>query len=208
MAKKERAEKKIPAAYYELKTRAVDDLVNANEANSPEVSPKELRKYRRRAGLHLPEGLKYFLVKWWFAGVACWFFMIGLASLGIANLDMMLIVGIVVGLLWDLPVNIFIRLKEEKKGENNGWMMFPQTGVGAGVLNVLYGVALVFLTAQTYGAVNAFLTAGGAETALGVEPILFGIFVAGWDFLLLFFKRLGRSILSDAKKAADQERRR
>ena len=33
------------AAYYELKTRAVEDLVTANEENSPPVSPEEIRKY-------------------------------------------------------------------------------------------------------------------------------------------------------------------
>lgn len=210
MAKKEKrpAGDETIAAYYGLKTRAVDDLVNANAANSPEVSPKELRKYRRRSRLHIPEGLQYFLVKAWFAGVACWFLMIGLAGYGIASLDMMLILGLAVGLLWDLPVNIFIRAKEEKAGELSPYMMFPKTGVGAGLLNALYGVVLVFLTAQTYGAVNALATPPDQPAALGVEPILFGVFVAGWDWLLLKAKGLLGRIVADAKKAADGERRR
>ena len=45
MAKKKRpSPSQAPAAedYYDLKTKAVDDLVNADESNSPEVSEEEL----------------------------------------------------------------------------------------------------------------------------------------------------------------------
>lgn len=203
---KQRKPDKTAAEYYELKSSAVDQLVNANATNTPEYSAKELRKYRRRSIVNLPEGLKYFLVKWWFAGVVCWFFLIGLGTMGIAALDMMLIMGIVTGLLWDLPVNIFIRLKAEKK-EFGRYMMFPNTGVGAGALNVIYGLVLVFLTAQTYTAVDLVLKELGSERILSVEPVLFGVFTAGWDWILLKFKGLGKRILEDAKKNAAAPRR-
>ena len=197
---------KTAAEYYELKTGAVDDLINANVTNTPAVSEKELRKYRRRSVRNMPDGLKFFLLKWWFAGVVCWFFLIGLGMYGIRTLDMMLIMGVVTGLLWDLPVNIFIRLKAEKK-DFSRYMMFPKTGVGAGVLNALYGILLVYLTAQTYAAADMVLQAAGDSTLLSVGPILFGIFTAGWDWILLKCRRIGKNILADARRSAAGENR-
>ena len=194
---------KTAAEYYELKSDAVNELINANVTNTKPVDPKELKKYRRKSILNLPEGLKYFLLKWWFAGVVCWFFMIGLSPYGINTLDMIVIMGVVTGLLWDLPVNAFIRLKAETK-EYGRYMMFPKTGVVAGALNVVYGIVLIFLTAMTYNAVNAALGTGSGEGAIGVGPILFGIFTAGWDWLLLQCKKLGGAMLADAKKSAAQ----
>ena len=192
---------KTAAEYYELKSGAVDDLINANVTNTPEVDPKELRKYRRKSIGNIPDGLKFFLVKWWFAGVVCWFFMIGMGSY-VDTPDIILIMGIVTGLLWDLPVNIFIRLKADQK-DFSRYMMFPKTGVVAGILNALYGIVLIILTAMTYTAVNAALQTGGG--VLGVGPILFGVFTAGWDWILLKCRKLGSGILADAKKKASAQ---
>ena len=192
---------KTAAEYYELKSDAVNELVNANVTNTKQVNPKELRKYRRKSLLNLPEGLKYFLLKWWFAGVVCWFFLIGLGTYGINTLDMILIMGIVVGLLWDLPVNIFIRMKAEEK-EYSRYMMFPKTGVLAGILNAVYGLLLVFLTAETYSLANRIIYASGNTEMLSVGPILFGTFTAGWDWILLQARKLGRGMLADARKDA------
>ena len=193
---------KTAAEFYELKTDAVDRLVNANVTNTEDIPEKELKKYRRKSILNLPEGLKYFLLKAWFAGVICWFFLIGLGSYGIASLDMIAIMGIVTGLIWDLPVNIYIRLKAEAK-DYGRWMMFPKTRVGAGICNVLYGLVLVALVAGTYAVINRLLYAVGSERALSVEPILYGLLTAGWDWICLRFKALGQNILSDAREKAD-----
>lgn len=198
--RRNKGREKTAAEYYELNTRAVDELINANVTNTAEANPKELRKYRRKSIRNISEPLKFFLLKWWFAGVVCWFFLIGLGSYGISTPDMLLIMGIVTGLLWDLPVNIFIRLKAEKK-DYNRYMMFPQTGVMAGVLNAVYGIALVFLTALVYIAVNKALSGDGSGI-LSVGPILFGVFTAGWDWILLQCKKLARGMVADAKKSA------
>ena len=190
---------KTAAEYYELKTDAVNELINANVTNTKEVSSRELRKFRSKSLRNLSENLKYFVLKWWFAGVVCWFFLIGLGSYGISTPDMVLIMGIVTGLLWDLPVNIFIRLKAEKK-DYDRFMMFPKTGVAAGILNAVYGVVLMVLTALVYTGVNAAIQPAGGNLAVG--PILFGFFTAGWDWILLKAKMLAGRIIADAKKQA------
>ena len=68
---RDREAPKAAAEYYRLKTKAVDDLVGANVSNSPPVSEKELRKYRKTRWLHLSAGVKAFLIKWWFVGAVC-----------------------------------------------------------------------------------------------------------------------------------------
>lgn len=201
-----KAPDKAAAEYYDLKSSAVDELINANVTNTPEIDPRELKKYRSRRVKYFPDGLKFFLLKWWFAGVVCWFFMIGLGSYGIAALDMMIIMGVVTGLVWDLPVNIIIRMRTEKQ-DFGRYMMFPKTGVAAGLLNVLFGLLLVYLTAQTYAAVAMGLKATGSDSILSVGPIFFGLFTAAWDWILLRFKKLGSNILADAKKNAAGQKR-
>jgi len=41
--KKDKSE--VPSDYYDLHKEAIDDLVNATEENSPEVSEEEIAKY-------------------------------------------------------------------------------------------------------------------------------------------------------------------
>ena len=68
-------ERRVPAEYYRLNTKAVDDLVTADESNSPEVSREELNKYRSGPKIRLRDWVKAFLIKWWFAGAVCFFFL-------------------------------------------------------------------------------------------------------------------------------------
>lgn len=183
-------EKKAAAAYYELKTKAVDDLVNANVTNAPQVSEKELRKYRRRGPFAIPDGVKFFFVKWWFAGVVCYFLIL---PFGAAGGPMFLAVGIAYGMAMHALVNGYLRMKAEKEGDNDAWALFPKTGIPWLIANGIYGVVLSFLTFATYALL-------GIGSAMG--PILFGTFVALWDGVFLLFKRLFLAILRDAKKNA------
>ncbi len=194
-ARRDRAgdEKKTAAEYYELKTKAVDDLVNANVTNAPEVSRAELRKYRQRGKFSVSDPVKFFFVKWWFAGVVCWFLVLGLSAYGVANLDRVVITGIAYGMLMHALVNGYLRMKAETEGANNGWALFPKTGVPWLFANVAYGIVLCFLAFATYWWL-------GLNRSIG--PILFGTFVAAWDGCFILFKRLFLRILADARKNA------
>ncbi|MBQ4226453.1 MAG: hypothetical protein II664_09075, partial [Oscillospiraceae bacterium] len=74
--KKQKKEDRSAAGYYDLKTDAVDRLVDAK--NAPEVSDAEIRKYTNKNQFRLPAWLKIVLVKFWFAGAVCYFFLWGL----------------------------------------------------------------------------------------------------------------------------------
>jgi len=189
--------------YYRLNTRAIDDLVDATPENSPKVSEKELRKYRSGPRIHLRDWLKALLIKWWFNGAVCFFFFWGLGILVPNQENQMLILGLALGFVTDLMVNNIFRYYAKTPGANDRWMMFGKKGFASLPLNILYGYVLLACVIGTYNMVNvAIVSVTGAKDSvpLGVEPILFGLFTTGWDFLFLGIKRLFKRVLDDARQ--------
>lgn len=185
--------------YYKLNTKAVDDLVTANEANSPKVSEEELRAYRSHGKVKIADWVKALFIKAWFAGAVCFFFMWGLGNYYADQLDMLFVTGTALGIVTDLLTNNVLRFISKTQGANDRWMMFPQKGFISFPLNILYGYVILILVALLYNVINLTIIhfTGAADTVpLGVEPILFGIFCMGFDVLLirikLFFKGLFR----------------
>ncbi len=183
---------KAAAEYYELKTKAVDDLVNANVTNSPEVSQRELKKYRKRGRFSIPDQVKFFLVKWWIAGVICYFVWLPVQTIG--NWELMVFgTGLATGVLMHVIANAYIRMKTDDPKLDIQWMMFPKAGIPWMIANAVYGAVLSLFAFMTYAVI-------GLNHAVG--PVLYGIFVAVWDLIFLGFKRLMLRIIEDAKKKA------
>lgn len=192
-----------PAAedYYDLKTKAVDDLVNADESNSPEVTEEELERYGARKKSGIPNWLKVCSIKFWFPAAVCYFFFWGLGGYVADMLDLMFITAIVLGMVTDLLTNNAIRFFAPAEGGNDGWMMFPKKRFITFFLNIFYSFLLMFLVFCIYTGINMALIAitGASEDTvfLGVEPILFGVFylvcdlllTAGKNFLAAHFRR-------------------
>ena len=198
------------ASYYRLNTKAVDDLVNATKENSPKVSEAELRKYRSGPKIRLKDWLKALLIKWWFGGAVCFFFLWGL-GLAVQNREnQLLILGLALGFVTDLLVNNIFRYYAKTPGANDRWMMFPKKGFASLPLNILYGFLLLGCVVMTYNTVNGIivsLTGERDSVPLGVEPLLFGLLTAGWDFLFLGIRHTGARILADARgKTEGQEK--
>ena len=174
--------------YYKLKTRAVDDLVNANEENSPEVSEEELRTYRSGPKLKLADWVKLVFVKFWFAGAVCFFIIWGLGGFFADELDLLFVTGIVLGMVTDLLTNNVLRFFEKTEGENRRWIMVNRRGTAGLFLNIFYGFVVLALVWGLYNVINliaAGLTGQPDRVVLGVEPVLFGLFCMGFDLLLL-----------------------
>ena len=189
--------------YYKLNTKAVDDLVNADESNSPEVSEEELKKYRSRSGLKLGDTVKALLIKFWFAGACCFFFFWGLGVYLSDFLDQFVVLGIAMGMITDLLVNNIFRFYEKTPGGNDRWMMFPKRSFANLFFNILYAFLLLFVVYTLYNVINGVIVGitGAADSVpLGVEPVLFGLFYLGADLLFLGVKHLLRRIVDDAKK--------
>lgn len=209
MAKKKKTaaveEQRTTADYYKLNVKAVEDLVGANAENSPKVSEAELSRYRSGPKIKLSDWAKAVLIKVWFAGAACFFFLWGLGTYIGDQLDQMAVLGLALGVITDLLTNNLYRFYAKRPGDNDRWMMFPKKGFITLPLNILYGFVILLCVVMTYHLINAGLMAvtGDHERIfLGVEPILFGVFAAAWDLLLIKIKQTARNMLSDAKKSA------
>jgi len=192
------------AAYYRLNTRAVEDLVTANEENSPPVSRAELRKYQSGPKVKVADWVKALILKWWAGGMICYFFIWGLSTFTMNPWDHLAVLGLALGLVTNLIVNNIFRFIAREEGAYDRWMMFPGKKLYFLPLDVLYGLLLVACAQMTYNGLNLLLAGSAAESspALGVEPIGFGIILTLWDLLFLGMKHLGRRILSDAKRQA------
>jgi len=203
-------EEKDLSRYYRLNTKAVDDLVNADVSNSPQVSRAELDRYRSGPKIRLRDWLKVLLVKWWFNGAVCFFFYWGLGNAVTNRENLLLILGLAIGFVADLLVNNIFRYYEKTPGGNGRWMMFGRKGFASLPLNVLYGFLLLLCVMMTYNTVNGVIvsvTGNRDSVPLGVEPILFGLITTGWDFLFLGIRRLGKQIVADAKQGNQTRKR-
>ena len=201
--KPEKEPDRSAAEYYRLNTRAVDDLVTADVSNSPKVSRKELDKYRSGPKIHLSDWVKVILVKWWFAGAVCFFFLWGLGTVVPNRENQLIITGLGLGFVTDLLVNKIFRYYEKTPGGNNRWMMVTKKGFISLPLNVIYAFVLLACIVGTYNAVNAvWLAASGQQDTipLGVGPILFGLFATVWDLIFLGMKQMLKRIISDADR--------
>ncbi len=189
--------------YYKLNRQAVEDLVTASEENSPEVPKAELRKYHAVPRFKVADWLKVILIKAWFAGMICYFFIWGLSTYTLNQLDHLAIIALALGMVTNLITNNVLRFIAKTPGAYDRWMMVPQKKVWFLPLDLLYAMLLVLCVLMTYNLVNTVAAniTGNTESAfLGVEPILFGIFTMGWDLLFTGMKQLMKRIVSDAKK--------
>jgi len=193
---------------YNLKSDAVDALVNADSEDAPEYSQEELDKYRSRKGKGVPETVKILFIKAWFAGAICFFFLWGLGTYIGSMIDMLFILGIALGMATDLLVNNVIRFIEKTPGANDNWMMIPPKGVKSLFLNVLYAFVVIMFVYGLYNVINLAITTitGNSDTVpLGVEPILFGVFCMGFDILFVGMKNLMKDIIAQARQKARGE---
>lgn len=191
--------------YYKLKTKAIDDLINANEENSPEVTPEDLKQYSSPSKFKLSEWAKAVLIKLWFAGAVCFFVFWGLGTYITASLDMMFVFGIALGIVTDLLVNNIFRFYAKTPGANDRWLMFPKKNFINFFFNILYAFVLLTAVYMLYNIINGVIVSitGNTDTVpFGVEPIGFGTFYMMFDMLFIGMKRLFKKIVDDAKKSA------
>lgn len=192
---------------YNLKSDAVEALVNADTEEAPEYSEEELQRYLSHKGKGIPEIVKILFIKAWFAGAVCFFFLWGLGTYIGSMIDMLFILGVALGMATDLLVNNVLRFIEKTEGANDKYMMFPKKKTINLFLNVAYSFLIVISVYGLYNLVNTVITSitGNADTVpLGVEPILFGVFCLGFDMLFVTMKNVMKSIVTQAmEKASD-----
>lgn len=194
----ETASSETGSTNYRLKSQAVDDLVDANNGKAPEYSQEELERYRRKSRFSIPQMAKLMLLKAWFPGAVCYFVLWGLGVYTSSMLDMLFILGIVMGMVTDLLTNNVLRFLEKSPGENEKWLMVRTKGVMGFFLNIFYGFVILFCVFILYNLINGAMiaiTGNGDTVPLGVEPVLFGTFCMGFDMLFVTIKQRIRRAL-------------
>ncbi len=185
--------------YYELKTDAVEALVNADTDEVPQYSEEELEKYTSRRPVRIPEALGVCLAKWWFAGAMYYFCGFGLS---LSHwVDMILVYSIVLGMVNDLLTHTLIRFFDKQKGDSDRWFMVNKKGVAGLALNILYSFPVILAVWGLYEVVKlvAALLAG-RQVTVGAEPFSFGLFVLAVDLAFVGIKNLIVRLVKNSRK--------
>ena len=223
MAKKKKQIKETTIEnYYDLKVDKIDELVAALKDETPETAANDLtmyisdctgeddRKNYTRSGKKkefdpyktdflgkIPVWVKALFVKWWFAGVVCYFVMFGIASfMNGDTLDELFLTGIILGIVVEIFVNPLFRFMERDKKEYDPYTMFPFPfkAYWTFFTNVLYYIVVVLVMYfGFYLGLNELINyIKGTEgvIAVGVEPLLFGTFTVIADMLFIGIKDL------------------
>ncbi len=201
--------------YYDLKIDKVDELVAAlkDGGDQPETEvnyemnanmgvddPKNVTRrgkqrkfnpYSRDKLSAIPTWIKAIFVKWWFAGVVCYFIMWGLSIRD--PLDLVVIVGVVLGLIVDIMVNPAFNYMQSDEREYDPYIMFPFPFKAFWTLfaNILYYLLVIYIVSQLYFGLNTMINvANGTEQLIhvGVEPLLFGTFTVIVDMAFIGIK--------------------
>lgn len=228
MAKKKKIQETTIENYYDLKVDKIDELVAAlKDETPPEKSndlsmfisdctgldepsnytrtgkKKEFDPYKVDFLGKIPTWIKAIFVKWWFAGMVCYFIMWGI---GLASLDGIVVSGAVLGIVTELLVNPLFRFMERGNREYDPYMMFPFPfkAYWTFFTNILYYILVAALVNGIYYGVNEMINAiNGVENAIpfGVEPLLFGTFCVAADMALIGVKDLIVYLVKRRKKS-------
>lgn len=213
--------------YYDLKVDKVDELVaalkddnatfedevnysiNANTGiNDPKNvkangKEKQFDPYKIDRLSRVPTWLKAFFIKWWFAGVVCYFIMWGLSISD--GLDRVVLCGIVLGLFVDILVNPLFKYMESDRREYDDYMMFPFPfrAFWTFFTNLIYYVFIMFFVNLAYGGINELINFFSNTTNyvyVGVEPLLFGTLCVLVDMAFIGIKDLIVHLVKRSKK--------
>ncbi|MGN0807216.1 MAG: hypothetical protein ACI4MN_02045 [Candidatus Coproplasma sp.] len=203
--------------FYDLRTDAVDDLVealrtgeskeeistNIAEITGEEAQAKPGKKkaefdpYRRDKVSALPTWLKAIFIKWWFAGCVCYFIMMGLGSLlgdpsPATNENLFLITAVAYGVVVDVMVNPIFRYLESDRKEYNNYMMFPFPfkAFWTFFANLIYYFIVMILVNMATNGINAAVDALGGNFNVYLEPLLFATLALAIDMAFIGIKDL------------------
>lgn len=200
MSKKKQTKKqeKIESSSYKLNTNAVDRLVNADKKTYPNTKTDPGKQYRSKSFIDsIPIPIKALFIKFWFNAAVCFFIYWGLTMFIPAFWDMMLVLGVVLGVANDLLTNNVLHFFATTPGSNNKWMMFTKKKHWTLFANIPYFCVVL---ASVIGIYSILFKIGGIQ----VEPILFGICTTAIDMLFIGIKNLFIKIINDAKEKANK----
>ncbi len=213
MAKKKKIKETTIEDFYDLKVDKVDELVAALKGEDVSAygevsmkisdctgaedkgSDKEFNPYRTDFLARVPIFIKALFIKWWFAGVVCFFVNMGL-GIYVATADLVILDGIFLGLVAEVLVNPLFRFMETDRREFNGYMMFPFPfkAYWTFFTNVLYYVAIAVAVNFIYFFINEFMF------TLSIEPLSWALIVLIVDMILTGVKDFTVQLIKKRKR--------
>lgn len=183
------AKEPLPMTIAECTGEATPDT-KTRTGKDKRFDPYKLDKFSR-----IPVWLKAIFIKFWFAGAVCYFVMFGL-SLYFAADDLFIISGLILGILVDFIINPIFRMLESDDKEYNRYMMFPfpVKVFWTFLTNIIYYIFVMFVVSYAYTGLNMLINlingAPDHHIAVGVEPLLCGIFAVIVDMAFIGLKDL------------------
>ncbi|MDE7440016.1 MAG: hypothetical protein K2N23_05880 [Clostridia bacterium] len=212
MAKKKKIKETTIEDFYDLKVDKVDELVAALKGEDTseygevsmkisdctgdgKASDKEFNPYRTDFLSRIPTFLKAFFIKWWFAGVVCFFINMGLGPY-VATADLVVLDGVFLGLVVEVLVNPLFRFMETDKREYNDYIMFPFPfkAYWTFFTNVLYYVIVAVIVNFVYLFINTFMF------RFNIEPLSWALIVLVIDMIFIGIKDLGLRLVKKRKR--------
>lgn len=189
-----RANKDSEKDNYKINTSAVDRLVDANKGKVQKVDDTEVNQYKSGKLQRIPTFIKAIVVKWWFAGASCFFFLWGLGSVIQDQLALLFVFAFGLGVITNYLTNNFLRFLESSRQEYDKWIVFPWRKWWTIFLDVAYSFVLLFSVVRTYDLINIIIinSRGLDPTSvpLGVEPLLFGVIYVVYDLIVVWLRNL------------------
>ncbi len=212
--------------FYDLRLDKIDELVAAlkdedtggenismniadctgesKEGMSERARNREFDPYKVDRFSRIPAWIKAIFIKFWFAGMVCYFVMMGL-KIG-NDLDRLVLVGAVLGVVVDVLVNPLFRYMESDRREYNAYMMFPFPfrAFWTFFTNLIYYIFVLVCVNFCYLGLNELLNLikGTTEVIhLGVEPLLFGVITVACDMLFIGIKNVVVMLVKKYKKS-------
>ena len=214
MAKKKKIKETTIEDFYDLKVEKVDELVAALKGedtseygevtmNISEIvgdgknSSKEFNPYRTDFLSRIPTFIKALFIKWWFAGVVCFFVNMGIGLYIPDNTaDLLVLDGIFLGLIVDVLVNPVFRFLETDRREYNPYMMFPfpLKAYWTFFTNVLYYIGVAIIVNFVYNFINDYMF------SLAIEPLSWALIVLAVDMVFIGINDLVVFLVKKRKK--------
>ncbi|MDR3021753.1 MAG: hypothetical protein LBU60_03660 [Clostridiales bacterium] len=154
--------------------------------SSLEAQKRDTDMARRKSNdwlTQMPLIPKAAFIKFWFAGAIYFFFGWSIMFYGYDSLDMMVIIGVVIGVLVDLIANRILIGIDDARQKMPRYLMFCKRKLYYMFFNILYSIFLCLGVAGFYAIMNI-----KSKTEIGVEPILFGVIYTILDFICLFVR--------------------
>ena len=142
----------------------------------------------------VPVWLKALFIKFWFNGAVCFFFYWGLGIYLTHIWDLILVLGVAMGIITDVIVNNLFRFMQSDEREYDKWMLTPSKKFWTFFVNILYAGAVMLAVVYTYEGINVLINSAQGNpddhVALGVEPFLFGLLYLLYDLAVIWIKNL------------------